>query len=545
MAKYFDTVTFLLIISSGHAFAGSRIKTSSISTRLASIAPFKFGLEENLQATKGLQPEPLYRHFAAISAIPRASTNEAAVLEYLKEFAEARGFEHASDSVGNLVIRRPSRFGSSTVLVQGHVDMVTEKHTSSPHDFLKDPIRLRQIKNSEGTWLAATDTTLGADNGIGVAAALALLEEPEDAELPPLECLFTVDEETGLTGAQALDVKALGLEATTMLNLDTEEWGTLYFGCAGGGKSTMDLPLDREAAPPPGWRAMELVVSGLMGGHSGINIHEDRGNAIKILVRVLDELSGLSARAASLQGGDKHNAIPREASAVVWFPPGASKAAVEAAVSGARSFLREEFANEAGLAIEVRECVRAPAPYSAEAHERLLQLLQVLPSGVIKYSHVCPGLVETSTNIASVKLTASGAQVVSSTRSSFKEALEATRRSIASAAKLSGASCEADEAYPGWAPNPASPIISTSKRLLGLMLPGGEGGVEVIAIHAGLECGLLAEKVNSARGGKLDIVSFGPTIKGAHSPDERLLLDTVPPFWDLVKGVLRDIALAK
>ena len=484
-------------------------------------------------AVAGLEPAALWNNFAALSRIPRPSKQEEQVLAWLKEFADTRSLEWQQDEVGNIVVRRPGSGGGESapvVVIQSHVDMVCEKNSDVEHDFGRDPIRLLR----DGDWLTADGTTLGADNGIGVATALALLEMRSDAQLPPLECLFTVDEETGLTGAFALDGALL--QGRTLLNLDTEEWGAICIGCAGGGDSELALPVAREASPGD-FLSFQLSVEGLMGGHSGVNIHEYRANAIVLLASLLEPLATIGARLVSVRGGDKTNAIPREAFATLLLPP-AAMADAQIAVGARTAALQAEFGTlETALRVTLAGLDAAPAEcLSAGAQTSLLGLLRALPHGVLKYSHAIPGLVETSNNLASVAPDGGHYRIVCSSRSSIMEALEDVRDRIATIAALCGATATRSSSYPGWQPNPASAVLKRLKRIYAEQL--GEEP-EVGAIHAGLECGVIGERAPG-----MDMVSFGPTITGAHSPDERVEIPTVAKFWNLLLALLADMAKA-
>eukprot|EP00546_Thalassionema_frauenfeldii_P021883 CAMPEP_0178905872 /NCGR_PEP_ID=MMETSP0786-20121207/6517_1 /TAXON_ID=186022 /ORGANISM="Thalassionema frauenfeldii, Strain CCMP 1798" /LENGTH=383 /DNA_ID=CAMNT_0020577529 /DNA_START=51 /DNA_END=1198 /DNA_ORIENTATION=+ len=378
------------------------------------------------------------------------------------------------------------------------------------------------------TWLGARDTTLGADNGIGVAAAL----DEDGIIMPPIEALFTIDEETGLTGAAELDAKALGLTGKTMLNLDMEEWGELYVGCAGGGESSLTLPLTRTTTSIDDAELVEIKVDGLMGGHSGLNIHEGRANAI--LLCAMAAQSALKASSdvslVSITGGDKHNAIPREAIAKFSVSsPEAKQAVQEAATKCAIAAKAEYGALEANLRITIIEsnmestCQEQIPPLEKDSATRLISMLMALPHGPIKFSHAMPDLVETSNNIASITMPVNGKdeEFFVRRRSSIGDALESTRNRLAAIAALAGASIEKSTPYPGWNPNMKSPLLQLGKDVL-LAENGDQPAVK--AVHAGLECGLLIEKM----GGDVDALSFGPTIEGAHSPDERIHADTVP-----------------
>ena len=481
---------------------------------------------------EGLKPENIWKHFETLTKIPRPSKHEEKILEYLRNFATERNLEMREDSTGNIVILRPGTGGgerSPTIVVQSHVDMVCEKNRDSNHDFMNDSLDL-YIDNG---WLKAKGTTLGADNGIGVAAAMALLDMPNDSVLPPLECLFTVDEETGLTGAFALNGEII--KGRTMLNLDTEDWGEICIGCAGGGDSTIALPTEYEEAPND-FLSFQLSIEGLKGGHSGVDIHEDRGNAIVFLSSVLDSIQKkCDVRLVSIIGGDKRNAIPREAFATILVSPEAVSDAQDA-VSRKNIALAKEFGSiETNLQVNFSGLDDSPnTNLSRKSQDQIIGLLRTLPHGVLKYSHDVENLVETSNNLASVKMRNGNIVVACSTRSSIAEALESQRERIRIIANVYGASIEQDEAYPGWAPNPNSPILETTTKIYKELLGKDP---HICAIHAGLECGVIGEKVSN-----MDMISFGPTIKGPHSPDERVEIESVDKFWNLLLIILKELA---
>jgi dipeptidase D len=493
-------------------------------------------------------PAPLWRFFAELSSIPRPSKKEDRVITWLRAFVAARPvLTMRCDAVGNAVITRPGALCGALappVIVQGHLDMVTQKTASSSHNFDVDPIELRL----DGAWLKATDTTLGADNGIGVAAALALLDAPLEGEgavpMPPLECLFTVDEETGLTGAKSLDVAALELSAATLINLDTEEWGAVCVGCAGGGQATTTLPLARDAAVESDAAATPFVlrVGGLLGGHSGVQIHEDRANALVLLARVLAELRAATPalQLVSIEGGDKHNAIPRDSSAVVRLPSAAAAAALEPRIAALRDALAAEYQLDAPtMTLRLEPCDAASlAPLREADATRLLSFLRLIPVGALKKSHALPGVVETSNSLAIVRVGATAAVVTTSTRSSVAAALDDVRGRIAALAALCGGDIELVPSYPGWNPAPDSPLLAIVQSCAREVL-GKDAAVE--AIHAGLECGLLLEKLPW----DTDAISFGPTIVNAHSPKESCEVATVEPFWRLLTLTLAKLAEAR
>jgi dipeptidase D len=498
-------------------------------------------------ALEGLEPSNLWSLFAELSSIPRPSKHEEKVVDWLKAFAAERKLECVQDAVGNLVIRRPGSGGGENappVIIQGHIDMVTEKNSDTVHDFMADPIRLVR----EGDWITADGTTLGADNGIGVCTALAVLNLPSDAKLPPIEALFTIDEETGLTGAFGLDGSML--KGRTMLNLDTEEWPEVFIGCAGGGDSVLTLNLAQEEAPLSS-TAFEISFIGLKGGHSGVDIHEDRGNAVRMAAVAVEKalLTAPNARLVSINGGDKRNAIPRECRAVVVVPSEEIQA-LKDAVAGVESDFKAEYGHrepDMHATVESASAGSSAATtgaFSPNEADRLLNLLLSLPHGVVKYSHSVPGLVETSSNLASVRPSTDNTadvpaghvayRIQCSTRSSLMPALERTRGAIRRIGGLCGANIDQDEAYPGWAPQPDAEIVGLTQRTIADIagrLPA------VKAIHAGLECGIIGEKLPGCQS-----VSYGPTIQGAHSPDEKVQISTVKPFWDATVSLLEQLA---
>lgn len=517
--------------------AASERRTCAVGGRGATCRPAT--LQANADVVEGLEPASLWEQFAAIASVPRPSRKEQAIVAYLKEFAEARNLTWKEDGAGNLVIFRPGSGGgedAEPVMLQGHVDMVCEKNTETNHNFDTDPILLR----AEEGWLRATGTTLGADNGIGVAAALAVLELDETATLPPIEALFTMDEETGLNGAFGLDGNMLS--ATRILNLDTEEFGSVYIGCAGGGVSTLKFQSVR--SPVAEGLSSELHVRGLLGGHSGVNIHENRGNALVIANGIISSILAAipEARLVAIDGGDKDNAIPREASATLWLPSSDAASVADALLAKKRGALKEQY-GVLETHVDVTFAPWAPpAPsqmaFSRADSMRMVSALHLLPNGVLKMSHAVEGLVETSNNVASFHTSDSGLRVVMSTRSSYTEAIEAVREQMRSVAELSGADLEHEGTYPGWAPMPKSPLVDLTVRKLRPRFPTEP---QILAIHAGLECGLLLEKCPTAR----EAVSFGPTITGAHSPDEALEIKTVQPFFEALLDILAELATHK
>jgi dipeptidase D len=481
-------------------------------------------------AIKGLKPEPVWRYLYELNQIPRGSKNEAAAQAWLVSVAEKLGMDHEQDEAGNVLIRKPATAGrenAPTVVLQGHTDMVCEKNADTVHDFVNDPITMLR----DGDWITADGTTLGADNGIGVAAALAVLED-KDVVHGPLEMLFTVDEETGLTGANELQPG--WLKGKVMLNMDSEEDGTLYVGCAGGVDTIVTFKADRDAAPT-GMSAVELKVSGLKGGHSGLDIHEGRGNALKMMTRFLRSSAAaeLGLKLVSWNGGNLRNAIPRESVSTVLVPQG-KEADLAKAVADQEATYKDEIGDlETALSFAANTGVAAeglPAPLTHDAANRLTSMIQVLPHGVVSMSRAIPGLVETSTNVASIKEDGDTFTISTSQRSSAASQKLYVSDLVLDGARLSGADATQGDGYPGWNPDMSSTVLAklseTHEELFGKK-------PAIKAIHAGLECGIIGEKFPG-----MDMISFGPTITGAHSPDERIKIDTVENFWKLACGVL-------
>jgi len=479
----------------------------------------------------GLEPKILWKHFDKIRSIPHCSGHEAKLAEYLISYAKGRELEVEKDQTGNVVIRVPATPGrekAPIVVLQGHMDMVGEKNSDVVHDFSKDPIQLE----FQGEWLKAKGTTLGSDNGIGLAAALSMIEA-KDAVHGPLELLFTVDEEVGLTGAGKL--KPGFVKGNMMMNLDSEELGAVYIGCSGGGDTTLKLAVNFIDAPA-GTKGFVLRVTGLRGGHSGIDINEQRGNAIKILSRCLWKASRTQPiHLAALKGGNKRNAIPREAEAELKV--------LETAVDDLSAIIGDEAAKirdelggrEVNLSVKLEPSDRSfGRVLDSGSQKKLLDLLIALPHGVAAMSYDIPGLVETSNNLATVSTGGDEIVMGLSTRSSIASALKALRDGIRATAELAGASVEENDPYPGWKPNLESKLLAIVKAVQ-LREFGKEPQLK--AIHAGLECGIIGEKFPG-----MDMVSIGPWIEHPHSPDERVNIPSVEKFWKLLKAVLAELA---
>ncbi len=478
---------------------------------------------------KNLQPKLVWEIFDEITKVPRPSKHEEKIGEYLVAFAKSHNLEYQCDAIGNVVIRKAASVGYEnrpTVVLQSHTDMVCEKNSDKVFDFNNDAIQT-YIDNG---WVKADGTTLGADDGIGMAAALALLID-ETVEHPAIEALFTVDEETGLTGAFNLGEGML--QGKYLINLDSEDEGEVFIGCAGGVDTLAYLPLVTEPAPS-GYTYFKVVVSGLLGGHSGDDIDKGHANSNKWAARIAERGGRLfGARLSYFDGGNLRNAIPREANIVLGVPSDHATQ-FESDVKAFGEVLRGEFALvEKGAKIEVFK-VDAPATVLSEATQRnLLLALISVPSGVLAMSAAMPGLVETSTNLASVKFVEDKIVITTSQRSSVESAKEYAKLQVESAFVAVGCEVVHSDGYPGWAPNPHSALLECTKEAYKKLF-GTEPKVR--AIHAGLECGLFLEKYPH-----LEMVSFGPTLRGVHSPDERLEIATVDKFWKLLVEVVATV----
>ena len=477
-----------------------------------------------------LAPTALWAHFDRILTIPRGSGDEEAMRAYVLEVADRKGLEHQRDAIGNVVVRKPGAPGhedAPITILQSHLDMVNEKNSDVSHDFSTDPL----VPARDGDYLKATGTTLGSDNGIGVAAMLAIMES-DDIAHGPLELLFTIDEETGLTGAAKLDGSML--KGRRLLNLDTEEEGAIYVGCAGGGDSHLSLPVTRAAAPG-GATAFRVALRGLKGGHSGVDIHLQRGNAIRLLARLLDAAArGADFRIAAFEGGDKHNAIPREATATVLV---GSKDAdgFRQRLDAELERVQDAFAPaEPGLAMTAEEATSPDTALDEASSWKALHLLHALPHGVAAMSYDIPDLVETSTNLARVRTEKDRVTILMNTRSSVAGELEGLRARIRAIAHLAGAEVEEETPYPGWKPNLESRLLEVVTDVYHEDL-GEEPAIK--AIHAGLETGIIGEKVPG-----MDMVSIGPQIEFPHSPDERVRIPSVADFYALLVRTLERLA---
>ena len=479
---------------------------------------------------KDLKPAGVFHYFEEICQVPRPSKKEEKIIAFLKAFGEKHKLETKVDEAGNVLIKKPATPGMEnrkTVVLQSHVDMVCEKNNDVEHDFLTDPIETE----IDGEWLKAKGTTLGADNGIGVATELAILAD-DSIEHGPIECLFTVDEETGLTGAFALQEGFMS--GDILLNLDSEDEGELFIGCAGGIDSVAEFTY-REVDVPSGYFFCKVQFKVLKGVHSGGDIHLGRGNANKLLNRFLNRtFKKYDAYLCEIDGGNLRNAIAREAHAVIAIPE-ADKHALRTDLNIFAAEAEAEYAvADPDLQFTLESESHRTKAIDKDTANHLLQALYAVPHGVYAMSQDIPGLVETSTNLASVKMKPGNIiRIETSQRSSTESSKLDIATMVRTVFEMAGANVSFGDGYPGWKPNPHSEILEVAaesyKRLFGV-------DAQIKAIHAGLECGLFLDKYPS-----LDMISFGPTLQGVHSPDERMLIPTVQKFWDHLLDILKHI----
>ncbi len=476
-----------------------------------------------------LEPKEVWSQFNEILKVPRPSKKEEKIIQYLLDWAKKHGLEAKKDEIGNVLIKKPATPGYEnrrTVVLQSHVDMVCEKNSDVKHDFEKDPINAY----IDGEWVKAKGTTLGADDGIGVAAQLAILAS-DRVEHGPIECLFTVDEETGLTGAFGLQKDFF--EGKILLNLDSEDEGELFIGCAGGVDTIATFRYKKDPVKS-GFFALEIQVANLQGGHSGDDINKGLGNANKILNRFLWKAAKeYGLRLCSIDGGNLRNAIAREAKAVV-IVPNTNKEDVRAEFNMFFYEIQREYkTTEPNLRMKMGTVDAPEFVIDEKTQFNLLNALYACPHGVIEMSREIPGLVETSTNLASVKMDDEAITVATSQRSSVESAKRDIANMVESVFLLAKAKVKHSDGYPGWTPNTDSEILKIAKQSYEDLF-GKEPVVR--AIHAGLECGLFLEKYPG-----LDMISFGPTLRGVHSPDERINIKTVEMFWKHLLDILRKI----
>ncbi len=480
---------------------------------------------------KHLAPQGVWTNFHSLTQIPRPSGKKEEISAFLANYGRSLGLETLTDEIGNVLIRKPASAGLENhpgVILQGHMDMVPQKNSDITFDFEKDPIEAYVEENEE--WVTAKGTTLGADNGIGVATAMAILADKSVVH-PPLEALFTVDEETGMYGA--FDLKGGFLQGKTLINLDSETEGELYVGCAGGvdTEATFDFePVSVEE----GDIALRIALKGCKGGHSGCDIHMQRANAIKLLFRFLkDAVANYEARLASVEGGSLRNSIPREAEAVITIPADAKDDVLELVNDYEDLFIREYDGVEDNISLTAEEIACPKTELPEDVQDFLIHAVTLCPHGVYRMIPEMPDVVETSNNLAMITTGEKKIQVFCLTRSSVESRKEELQSIIESAFSLAGATVEFSGAYPGWKPNLHSHILEVMQQTY-----KQEFGTEprVITIHAGLECGIIGRNYPG-----MDMISFGPTIEHPHSPDERVNIATVQKFYRFLLATLQKL----
>jgi dipeptidase D len=488
------------------------------------------GKEIDMSVLDQLKPSPLWRYFGEICEIPRLSKNEGRIRQYLLDFARKNNLEASEDKAGNILITRQASAGMEdrkTIVLQSHMDMVGEKNAGHPHNWMEDPI----IPVIRGEWVTADGTTLGADDGIGIACQLAILNDNE-LRAGKIECLFTTDEETGMTGAINLDPNFF--TGRTLINLDSEDEGILFIGCAGG-LDTVGTMTYRQVPVKSGMKALGISLTGLHGGHSGDEIHKGYGNSVKIMNRILSEISvETPISIAWFDAGNLRNAIPKDAFATIILDQD-NVTRVTTLADNFTSILKEEYGDlEKDFNLSVKEVPVPEYTMDAESQEKLISLLDCCPHGVVAWSQEMEDLVETSTNLASAKFSGDNTiRIVTTQRSSVDSAKHEIASEIEDCMLVAGAEVTHSEGYPGWKPDLSSAILKITRESY-VKLFGKEP--QVRAIHAGLECGLIHQKVED-----IDMISFGPTIKGAHTPEEMIEIRTAQMFWDLLVDVVRSI----
>ena len=480
-----------------------------------------------------LKPSSVWRYFEEIVQIPRPSKKEEKIIAYVIGFAEKHKLEYTQDATGNIVIKKPASKGyenRKSICLQSHLDMVCEKNSSSQHNFETDPINT----TVEGDWVKAIDTTLGADNGIGIAAMLAILADG-NLNHGPVECLLTVDEETGLNGAKGLESGFF--ESNVLINLDSEDEGELFIGCAGGMNTLATMKYNVRRTPESS-AAFRIEISGLQGGHSGTDIHKNRGNSIIILNQFLwESRNRFGARISVFEGGNLRNAIPREAYAIIVIPDKYNEVFTGYFHDYTRILKSEYVVDEPNIQFSLTPAPLPEKVMKKKVQEKLLNALYACPHGVIAWSRIMDNLVETSTNLASIKFEVMNRiNISTSQRSSINSAKMHIANTVRSTFKLAGAMVEQTEGYPGWNPNPDSAILGIAKSSYQQLFKVEPA---VKAIHAGLECGLFLEKYPY-----LDMISFGPTILDPHSPSERISISATEKFWLLLLEVLHRVPVA-
>ena len=480
---------------------------------------------------RNLEPKSVWNNFYALTQIPRPSGHTQKVAKFLVKFGKDLGLEAFQDECGNVIIRKPATPGMEDrkgIVLQAHMDMVPQKNNDKKHDFTKDPIETRIVHHDDGDWVYANGTTLGADDGLGVAAAMSVLES-KTLKHGPIEALFTVDEETRMVGAKAL--KPGILQGDILLNLDSETEGELYVGCAGGLDANVTFKY-KEAPMPKGYKAFQVIVTGLRGGHSGMEINEGRGNANKVMARVLlPMVRHFRGKLVRFNGGNMRNAIPREAEAVIALPAERENAALKVVETTLATVKAELAAIDPNVLITIAPA-KASKIIAGTTGLKLLKALYACPNGVDRMSLEIKDLVETSNNLAIVHTDKGVITVNTLLRGSTDSLKEDLAEAVRCAFELAGAKVFFDGGYSGWSPNMKSPILHTMKAQYKKLF-GKEPAV--MAIHAGLECGILAGAYP-----QWDMISCGPTLKSPHSPDERCFIPSVAKWWQFIEAVLED-----
>jgi len=476
-----------------------------------------------------LEPKEIWVNFAKLVSIPRPSKKEEKIIAYMKKFGEDLGLETIIDKVGNVIIKKPATPGMEdkmTVVLQGHLDIVPQKNRDKKHDFATDPI----TAYIDGEWVTADGTTLGADNGMGVAAAMGVLQAT-NLKHPAIEALFTIDEETGMTGAFNLEPNIL--DGDILINMDSEDEGELYVGCAGGTDANIEFEYKSDSVPED-YTPYKITLVGMKGGHSGLDINSGKGNAIKVIFRFLFEArKNFGLKLANIEGGNMRNAIPREAFATVVVPNDKT-ADFEKAVKDYECTVKKELSEvEPTLSFSVEKTEKPCCLIEEKIQNQLIDAIYATPNGVMRYSDSMPGLVETSTNLSIVKSEKGKININALIRSSVDSAKTDIENMFESVYNLTDSKLWFNGQYPGWKPNMNSAILKTMQKVY----DDNFGKVpEIKAIHAGLECGLLGGIYPN-----WDMISFGPTIRFPHSPDEKVKIDTVKMFWDFLVKTLENI----
>jgi dipeptidase D len=479
---------------------------------------------DNMKAIEGLLPEDLWRYFWEISQIPRESGKERRVREYIINVADKLGLKRRIDSAGNVLVLKPGIPEAETIAIQSHMDMVCEKDANTEHDFDTDPIRLIR----DGQWICADGTTLGADNGIGMAAMLAIMENSSLIH-PNLEILFTIEEETGLTGASMLTEEFLS--GKTLINLDSEDDGIFYIGCAGGRDTDISFRLSFMQMPD-GLVPVKIRITGLKGGHSGIDIHKGRGNAIKLLTRVLKGVKeSIPYYLTNIKGGAKHNVIPREAEAVIVLQEKHIAQLSDALSQWEEAFSQELPRIDDQVKILILDEISAPETVIApDDAEKILTIISILPHGVLNMNDSIDNPVVTSTNLAICSIKNNTLELGTNQRSIYTTSIQDVSDMVKSIGWVFGAKVTQHHDYPAWKPNLDSAILKKAQKAFELLY-GKTPQIQVI--HAGLECGVISERLPD-----IDMISFGPTVEQAHSPSERVNIETVRNMWKLLTTLL-------